>query len=211
MRTWIVQSNLDNSRELRAISAACAKIGARCLPMEAIPFDDSPLRLPSDLDPKAVIAYGAVGFVQRVHRQLGPAASLYDPESFNTRTYRRRWGSNVLNQPWYSGPLLWLARGQLGVPESLGDEHGTDVECVVLDVRSYLSVKYPTDAERLLPDDQVVCGSTKILCGHMTSDEPTIIIVSAAGENDSIRLLACQPATPGSTTYTADSRKEPTT
>lgn len=122
MRTWIVQSNLGNSRELRAISAACADLGARCLPVEAIPFDDSPLRLPGDLDPKAVITYGSVGFVQKIHRQLGPAASLYDPESFNTRTYRRRWGSNMLNQPGYSGPLLWLVRGTAGVPESLGDE-----------------------------------------------------------------------------------------
>lgn len=115
MKTWIVQSNLGNSRELRAISDACAKIGARCLPIEAIPFDDSPLRLPGDLEAswgtKDVVAYGTVRFVQRVHRLLGPSASLYDPDGFNTQAYRDRWGSNMLNRPKFVCPLSWIAAG----------------------------------------------------------------------------------------------------
>lgn len=201
MKTWLVQSNLGNSRELRAISAACAKIGARCLPMEAIPFDDSPLRLPDDLDPKSVIAYGSVRFVQRVHRLLGPAASLYESEAFNTTAYRRHWGSNMLNRPGFVGPLSALASGAIPAPY-LGDDlfirpvmdlksfagmvvrrselqawakslEGTTVD-MADDVEVSAAVKLEMECRLWIVDGQVVAGAVYRAGGHLRCDRMSL-------------------------------------
>lgn len=154
MRTWIVQPNLGNSRELRAISDACARIGARCLPVEVVPFDDSPLDL-AGLDPDETVAYGTVRFVQRVHRQLGPSASLYD-SSFNTVSYRRRWGANMLNQPAYVGPMLWLLDREIPEIDSIpGDEVFVRP---VADLKSFSGVTVPKKALRSLA--QSLVGTT---------------------------------------------------
>lgn len=126
MRTWVVQSNLGNEKELTAIIKACLAVGVPCVPIKAIPFDESPVDgLDLLEDP---IAYGTVGFVQRAHKQLGEKVSLYDPDAFNTNSYRKHWGTNVLNdRPLYVGPLLWV-----NVADVMSVRHHPDADVVLV-------------------------------------------------------------------------------
>lgn len=147
MRTWVVQSNLGNEKELAAIAKACSAVGVPCVPIKAIPFDEGPVDgLDLLEDP---IAYGSVGFVQRVHKQLGEAASLYDPDAFNTNSYRRHWGRNVLNdRPLFVGPLLWVAQGKSHFASTLCEADEDVFVRPVHDTKSFAGAIMKRDAVR---------------------------------------------------------------
>ena len=67
-------------------------------------------------------------------------------------------------------------------------EYGTEPTHAVVDVLTYMSIKYQHPGAAI-DGSQMSCGRTKILCGHMTSDKPTVLLVASGSENDSIRLL----------------------
>jgi len=112
---WVVQSNLGNQDDARAIEAACIKLGQPCEMLKIIPFSGTVPNV-SGVDMPTTF-YGGTGWIGAVHKANGPnpgnvsinppgpavggyqwwPGPFFDEQRFSWSTVRDHYGSRMLN------------------------------------------------------------------------------------------------------------------
>ena len=93
---WVVQSNLGNEDDRRALNTAIRSKGHVPHEVKAVPFDTSPLQVSGLPSRVPVICYGAVGFIHRA-RSMPWTPGVFSSDELNCETYQRVYGTHYLN------------------------------------------------------------------------------------------------------------------
>jgi hypothetical protein len=91
---WVCQSNLGNSEDIRRIAAACDSVGVGFSPYEVIPFSGV---LPSVPSSSPTIFYGAVRWIDRIHRCKRWRPGVFLDEEILFKKWTAEYGEYSLN------------------------------------------------------------------------------------------------------------------
>lgn len=92
---WVIQSNLTNKDDLKALVQSCEKIGVPYIEIDIIPFTG---QLPDFDQTKLSIFYGSTTMGQLVYKDIYMNPGFFfNHQSFSIENYISKWGRHMLN------------------------------------------------------------------------------------------------------------------